>query len=128
MSSDPQPTEIYRAKNLPEAQVIRIALEQAGVACFIDGELLQGAVGELPMGWVTAPRIKVDASQASLALEIIRGVELQRTIELDDLPEGMTRCLACGHPMYEIEDQCNSCGWTFLEEDVTQAEDASDDD
>jgi hypothetical protein len=71
-SLDPQFVEAYRARNLPEAHMIRIALEEAGIPAQIEGELLQGAVGDLPIGWPTAPRIVVAESQVDAARQISR--------------------------------------------------------
>ena len=53
------PIEVYRARSLPEAHTIRILLENLGVPVSIDNEMLQGAIGDLPMGWITAPRIMI---------------------------------------------------------------------
>ena len=53
--TNPKSVEIYRAKNLPEVYVIRAALDEAGVHSHVENEFLQGAVGELPAGWITSP-------------------------------------------------------------------------
>src|SRR6266702_1053881 len=66
---NPKFVEIYRARNLPEAHSIRIALEESGIRVQIEGELLQGGVGDLPPGWATAPRILVEESQIAEARE-----------------------------------------------------------
>ncbi|MFZ2753284.1 MAG: DUF2007 domain-containing protein [Lysobacteraceae bacterium] len=39
---------IYRAANIADAHLIRQLLEAEGIPAFIQGEYLQGAVGELP--------------------------------------------------------------------------------
>jgi hypothetical protein len=115
--SHPKLVEIYRARNLPEAHTIRIALEEAGVRVLIEGELLQGVVGDLPPGWNTAPRIVVEESQVSAAREIIERANVHKCAQP---PEGesvaVTHCLACGHVMDEIEVKCPSCGWSFQEQ------------
>lgn len=49
--------EIYRARNLPEAHVIRLMMEREGIAVSISNEMLQGIVGEIAMGWSTSPRL-----------------------------------------------------------------------
>ena len=64
--------EVYRAKDSPQAHLLRSALEDAGIPALVEGDLLQGAVGELPVGWASAPRIMVeerDAAQARALLE-----------------------------------------------------------
>lgn len=108
--------EVYRARNLPEAHTIRIALEEAGIAAQIEGELLQGVVGDLPLGWPTAPRILVEEAQAAAARAIIRQHEHPEADDADDEPDevdDITRCLSCGQAMDERELQCPKCGWSF---------------
>src|SRR2546426_1458038 len=100
--SHPKLVEIYCPRNLPEAHTIRIALEEAGIRVLIEGELLQGVVGELPMGWDTAPRILVEESQVSAAREIIERANVRKRAEPHEGESAdMTRCLACGHVMDE---------------------------
>lgn len=111
----PEFVEIYRPKNLMQAHAIRMALEDAGVDVRIEGELLQGAVGEIPLGWDTLPRILVDSSQLDTAREIVERLDARSAVE----PPGnesneSTRCLACGCEMSEAATKCVSCGWTFL--------------
>jgi hypothetical protein len=64
--------EVYRAKDSAQAHLLRSALEDAGVRALVEGDLLQGAVGALPVGWASASRIMVeqrDAMQARALLE-----------------------------------------------------------
>jgi ribosomal protein L40E len=112
---DPKFVEVYRARNLPEAHLMRMALEESGIRVRIEGELLQGAVGELPIGWVTAPRILVEESQIAEARQIIEKLEVQGGAgSKEDEQAGATRCLACGAEMAEGETKCRSCGWSYL--------------
>ncbi len=67
--------EIYRAPSLPQAHALRLVLEEAGIRVQIEGEHLQGAVGQLPIGWATAPRLLAPEFQAIEAREIIRSEE-----------------------------------------------------
>ena len=113
----PEFVEIYRPKNLMQAHAIRMALEDAGVDVRIEGELLQSAVGEIPLGWDTLPRIMVDSSQLNTAREIVERSDARAAAEPPgDETDERTRCLACGCEMAETETTCASCGWTFLEE------------
>jgi len=106
--------ELYRAKNLPQAHMIRILLEEAGVRVQIDGELLQGVVGELPLGWVSAPRILVDESQIARAQEIIDRVDSEEGSQMEtDNQDEVTRCMACGEVMDEGNPTCRKCGWSY---------------
>ncbi len=40
---------IYRAANIIDANLVKAALEQAGILAFVNGEYLTGGVGQLPM-------------------------------------------------------------------------------
>ena len=131
---DPQLVEVYRAANLLKAHAIRLALESAGVTARIDGELLQGALGEVPLGWQTVPRILVAREQIEEAREIIARNDIAPDVNpFVDAQSDLTRCLACGHEMSESEDVCAACGWTFADdEELTsdesdEADDESDD-
>ena len=112
----PKLIEVYRAQNVPEAYMLRSALEEAGVEGFIDGELLQGAAGELALGWSTAPRIMVSEIQADAAREVIKNVatrkELTERVTQADSSDSL-HCLACGQPMQEFETRCSNCGWSY---------------
>ena len=39
---------VYRAENIIDANLVKGALEQAGVQSFVAGEYLTGAIGQLP--------------------------------------------------------------------------------
>jgi hypothetical protein len=71
--------EVYRAKDSPQAHLLRSALEDAGIRALVEGDLLQGAVGELPVGWATAPRIMVEESDATHARALLKRWERSRT-------------------------------------------------
>ncbi len=128
-TSLPEFVEIYRPKNLLQAHAIRMALEEAGVDVRIEGELLQSAVGEIPLGWDTLPRILVDSSQLKIAREIVDRLDARSTAEPTEgeTDEG-TRCLACGCEMADTETTCASCGWTFLAEVANAQSDSADPD
>jgi Putative prokaryotic signal transducing protein len=61
--------EVYRAKDSVQAHLLRSALEEMGIRAVVEGDLLQGALGEIPMGWSTAPRIMVEEADAAKARE-----------------------------------------------------------
>lgn len=72
---DQRLVEIYRARDNIHAHLIRSALDDAGIRAEITGESLQGALGEIPFGWPTAPRILVAEADAPRAREIIDRLE-----------------------------------------------------
>lgn len=71
--------EIVRARSAMEAHAIRILLEEHGFDVRIDGEALLGALGGLPVGWETAPRVLVPADEAAGAVELIETIKRQQT-------------------------------------------------
>jgi hypothetical protein len=114
-SSESKVVMIYRAQNPREAHVIRIALEEGGIRTFIEGEVLQSVVGEVPP-WDAAPRILVEESQAMAARAIIEGVNTRRAIHSGpNESDEKSACLACGHLMPDAAVKCPSCGWTYQE-------------
>lgn len=98
--------EVYRAGGLPEAHALRLRLEAEGVSATVVNELLQGAVGELPLGWATAPRVAVRRSDEAAARAILAAFLARPRAAGDD------RCLACGAEMPGA-DTCPACGWSY---------------
>lgn len=76
--------EIYRAANGPQTHVVRNFLQSAGIPAVIDGDLLQGGIGDLPAGWSTAPRVLVAAENAAWAKTLIETAE---SADDEPLPE-----------------------------------------
>jgi hypothetical protein len=70
--SEQKLVEVYRAKDSPQAYLLRSVLEDEGIPVLVQGDLLQGAVGEIPGGWSTAPRILVEELHAAKAREILQ--------------------------------------------------------
>ena len=68
--------EVYIASNVPDAYIIKAALEGAGITAQITNEFLDGAMGGVPLGAVT-PRILVPQSQADAAREILQEMASQ---------------------------------------------------
>ena len=124
-SADQEIVEIYRAASFAEAHAIRLALEESGIACVVDGEDLQGALGELPMGWATSPRLLVKSPDAVAARKVIDAAPSvppdsgfapgAAATDTSQAPEGTLACLACGQPMSATMDRC-SCGWTYRDD------------
>jgi hypothetical protein len=81
--------EVYRAQNSPQAHLLRSALEDAGIHALIDGDLLQGAVGQIPAGWASAPRILVEESDAAHARQLLESWERSRppTVPITGAPK-----------------------------------------
>jgi len=111
--------EVFRARDTPHALMLKHLLEDHDIPVMVEGELLQGVVGELPMGWATSPRLLVDELQEETARELIRRHEVReiargKTETLQGEGEDdEDRCLSCGAPMKEEDQNCSSCGWSY---------------
>jgi len=116
MADDPnEPIELYRARGADEAHSLRAALDAAGITARVDGEMLSGIVGEVPFGWVTAPRIIVPRGRLETAEAVLADFLGRRARSPAGPTEEMDACLACGANMGD-EPACPACGWTFYGE------------
>lgn len=63
---------IYQAENLIDAQLVKDALEAAGIPAFITGGALTGAIGELPVSGLVEVQVPdgAYAAAATIAAEI----------------------------------------------------------
>ncbi len=72
---DERLVEVYRASDAAEAHLLSEVLNNAGIANRIEGEALQSIIGEIPTGWMSAPRIMVLEHHASDARAIIERLQ-----------------------------------------------------
>jgi hypothetical protein len=114
MDDPNEPVELYRARGPDEAHALRAHLDAAGIPARVDGELLSGVVGEVPFGWVTAPRLLVPRARLEVA-EAVLADFLAGSPAAGGESDGEQKCLACGAEMGE-EPVCPGCGWTFYGE------------
>ena len=63
--------EVFRAADSQHAHLVKEALEDAGIRAVVEGDLLQGAVGGVPAGWSSAPRVLVAEGDASKACALV---------------------------------------------------------
>jgi len=103
--------EMYRARGLPEAQALVFRLEEAGIAARIDNEMLQGIVGEVPAGWVTAPLVIVRRRDLDIAQRVLAEFLPGSETAAEESVVGL-RCLDCGAAMGSAHT-CPNCGWTY---------------
>ena len=65
--------KIYSAQNAVDAHIVKGLLEQQGISARVNGEYLQGGIGELPpMGLIT---VSVEEENYEKASELIRKYE-----------------------------------------------------
>lgn len=63
--------DVYHATTGAEAHLIRGLLEEAGLQAIVEGEALTTAIGDIPAGWTTAPRVMVASNDAERARTLI---------------------------------------------------------
>ncbi len=81
--------KIYQAKNGAEAQLILNLFHQAGIAGRIDGEYLQGGIGELqPCGLIS---LLINSSDKDKAKEILRQWDAKEDIQLNLSGSGLIK-------------------------------------
>lgn len=148
-TADLKYVEAYRAAHPIQAHALRMALEEAGIRVIIENEALQGAIGDVPAGWSSAPKLMVEESQLSAARAIISQTDHSERANLGLkphetaiamgaaslgilgvalAPDGIaepesietTRCLACGTIMAESETACPKCGWSYQSDDSAE--------
>ena len=66
--------QVYVARDIPHAYLVKGALEEAGIASMVGNESLQSALGDLP-AFVTAPTLLVDEADAPRALELLKEID-----------------------------------------------------
>ncbi|HEV3022391.1 MAG TPA: DUF2007 domain-containing protein, partial [Pirellulales bacterium] len=58
-------TVIYTAANVQQAHLLKNLLDEAGIPATVANEALQGAAGEVPLGWATSARVMVSDDRAA---------------------------------------------------------------
>ena len=95
---------IYSAADLPQAHLLAHRLREAGIACHVFNENLQGGVGEIPFTHVYPEIWLEDETQEEQARAIIEAFE-------QSAPEGPPWiCTGCGEENPEGFQSCWACG------------------
>ncbi len=66
-------TKIYSAQNAIDAHIVKGMLEQQGIQARVNGEFLQGGIGELPL--IDLVTVSVAEEDYEKALEVLREYE-----------------------------------------------------
>ena len=77
--------KVYECTLAVEAHMICDLLSQAGISARVDGEFLQGASGEIPLG--NAIKVRVDPARVAEAREVIADWEKLQPAEATALPQ-----------------------------------------
>ena len=83
--------QVYSAKDLHHADLLKSVLEAQGYRVMIDNESLQGLLGEVPYGTATAPRLLVEETQAVEARKVFLQLEASTGSALDADKKGKKR-------------------------------------
>jgi hypothetical protein len=120
----PDRTEIiYIAGRIDEALLLRGLLAERGIESVIENETLQGAIGGLPAGEATAPRVRVAADDADKARKVVQMFERQERhgpppqeliINDEELWRDWPRCPQCDARRQTICPVCHVAGNNFL--------------
>ena len=63
--------EVYSCRDLQEAYLVKNMLDEHNIVCEIKNEHLQGAIGEVAVGIMTAPSIIVNENEAEESRKLI---------------------------------------------------------
>lgn len=112
--------EVYRAKHGAQAMLLQQVLEDEGIPTRVEGALLDGAAGELPLGWATSPRLLVEEQNVERARAFLEKADQSEMAEMEAEEAGVTdeetaRCLSCGADMPEDVEKCPACGWSYAQ-------------
>lgn len=109
--SDDEIVEVYSAADLAEAALLRDLLEDAGIRARIVGDQLQGAVGMLPPGEETAPKLWVFHADEGRARDLLGEYERRHNAPHpdDDTPAATWECPTCGEEVEADFELCWNC-------------------
>ena len=107
---------IYSAGQIAEAIMLKQLLSERDIDAVIENQALQGALGELPPGPATNPRLRVAAADAEKAREVVKAFEnqgklsRQRVVEVDeDFNEDWTAWPTCPSCHARRQTVCPIC-------------------
>ena len=103
--------KVYQAKNTTEAYFVKNLLADEGIEGFVEGEYLQGALGDLP--WLAvAPQVMVRPASEEAARRIVREYDEQRSARAGSAAGGAGatwRCPKCGEEVDGDFEVCWNC-------------------
>lgn len=100
---------VYRAAHSTDAHLIRQLLEQEGMLAFVNGGLLEGGAGELPMGGLAT--VSVADEHEARALEVVREWESMPVPDDEDEDEDEAAPAASPHLPPPLPPAPRGRGW-----------------
>lgn len=105
--SSPERAEVYAARDEIDATLVRSMLSESGIQAQIVGGQIVGAVGEVPAGLPSAPRVWVSIDEADQARELIRDMEHKRRQHADT--DAVWNCAGCNEEVTVDFEICWNC-------------------
>jgi len=100
--------QVYLAKDLVEAQMLKDFLSDQKIEVIVKGEFLMGAVGEIPAD--TSPSVwVVDEKYFDQAREL---VQLFGNQSIEPVSDSVWKCLQCDELIEPQFSECWKCGKT----------------
>lgn len=107
--------QVYTARSVPEAHLVKGYLESAGITAAISGETLVGLQGLLPIGDETSPLVYViDQEFEQAEALIVTFLEEQSALA----GAARWRCPNCGEELEPQFTECWQCGASRLAEEL----------
>jgi hypothetical protein len=136
-----KPTVIYTAANLPQAHILRNLLVDLGIPATVTNDAVQQAIGDIPAGWSTAPRVVVAEEHAELARRVALefdapGRDSPREDDVTGDPEDIVEsagspprppllaCPSCGSRRQAVCAYCGTSGDDFVPADSSDSRSA----
>ena len=111
---------IYSAGRIEEAVIVKQMLEDRGIEAIVENQALQGALGELPPGEATNPRVRVAAENVEKSREVVKAFEHQQhlarertmdvDIEYDENWDEWPTCPDCQRRRQTVCPVCKTAG------------------
>lgn len=99
-------------RSLPEAEATKLHLETEGLTVFLANAetiamdwLLANAIGNI--------KLQVPSSQAATATALLEQIRRERRERKERGYTDADICLACGAPLPEGTSRCAACGWSY---------------
>jgi hypothetical protein len=105
--SSQEPVEVYAARDEIDATLVNSMLAEAGIKSRVVGGQIAGAVGELPAGLPSAPRVWAPADRADEARQLIREMEQVRRQHQDN--GDVWNCTGCNEDVTVDFEICWNC-------------------
>lgn len=105
--------QIYSARDDMVANFLKGLLEQEGIVVVIQGQMLEGAWGTMPVTSNSLPSLWVNEADVARATPIVEDYvkrELQHAEVGETPPQPTWKCPNCGEMVEEQFDQCWNCG------------------